>query len=106
MHGKARPADDTGSRLLLEVVVGSEDVAVRLVIPSSAVQQPPAAPVPADPGTSPGPGSTPGTKVPVAGPPPAPFDLPLTGIELLSVLLVAVVLLVLGAALVRSGRTS
>lgn len=116
--------------------MSSEDVAVRLVIPPPAAQQPsapqdspapaastppgstpstspapsaapsPAAPVPLTPGTSPDPGSTPGTSVPVAGPTPAPFDLPRTGVELISLLLLAAVLVVVGAALVRSGRTS
>lgn len=42
----------------------------------------------------------------MAGPTPAPFDLPRTGVELLSLVLLALVLLAVGVALIRSGRTS
>lgn len=65
----------------------SEDVTVRLVVPAT-----------------PAPVATPGVPATTGAPELNRTGLPLTGAELLTVLVLAVVLLVLGAVLLKAGR--
>lgn len=65
----------------------SEDVTVRLVVPAT-----------------PAPVATPGVPATTGAPELNRTGLPLTGAELLTVLVLAVVLLVLGAVLLQAGR--